>query len=448
MSNENKHHNINLWSLSDDYDLEHGHESTPLILETYDARGWINYGYDNLFPQFLDDLSMQATRHAAILKRKADIVYGRGINFNGLGLEGAAFIKNAMNKNETWDDIYRKIVKDYVKTGGFALYVIWNKEHTKINEFIYMPISRIRVASDQNGVINGYYVHPDWRQVQSGYNLLFKSFIDPIKYAPYSIYSKERHQIYYYKGDSLLNFYPQPDYAAALEWITIDTRIPSYHLNGIDNGFNPGMLINFPNGVPDEKTQEKIVGRFQDKYQKVKNNQRPLITFSDSKDTAPTIEAFNQNQDDKRYMELAVATRDAIYEGHGINDTALFGVKEPGQLGTQKDMALSLAIFQSMYVDGIQILFEKIINDFAKINGVNEWITIDKYYLNIPKEIEKDTVLSILPTELNNKQREILLQLIGGLTEEDAKNLVYAKDDSIEENKPIVDEKNNDIENE
>ena len=43
---------------------------------------WVNYGVDNLYPEFLKDLYNTSPTHNAIVKTKAQIVVGEGFKYN------------------------------------------------------------------------------------------------------------------------------------------------------------------------------------------------------------------------------------------------------------------------------------------------------------------------------------------------------------------------------
>ena len=51
------------------------------------GRGWVSFGDDNLYPQFLISLSNRSSLHASILKQKSMLIGGQG--FSKLGLSNS-----------------------------------------------------------------------------------------------------------------------------------------------------------------------------------------------------------------------------------------------------------------------------------------------------------------------------------------------------------------------
>ena len=48
------------------------------------ARGWVNYGDDNLFPQYLIDLYKSSATHNALCTSIAYMIYGDGVQADTL----------------------------------------------------------------------------------------------------------------------------------------------------------------------------------------------------------------------------------------------------------------------------------------------------------------------------------------------------------------------------
>ena len=93
--------------------------------ETPNQSGFVNYGDDNLFPQYLVDLFHSSATHNALSTTIAMMIFGDG--FDASSLEGhLAFDKWSLN------DELRKACLDFKIQGGFALEVNWSIDRTTI----------------------------------------------------------------------------------------------------------------------------------------------------------------------------------------------------------------------------------------------------------------------------------------------------------------------------
>ena len=57
--------------------VERSYEEKP------DRKGWVKYGDDNLFPQYLIDLANSSAVHGALVNSIALMIYGDGIELQG-----------------------------------------------------------------------------------------------------------------------------------------------------------------------------------------------------------------------------------------------------------------------------------------------------------------------------------------------------------------------------
>ena len=90
---------------------------------------WINYGDDNLYPQYLLDVfHNRSNKHKAIINKKVDMTVGNGIQ-EPTTQELKNFIENKWS-NKDIEEIAVRIDYDYEIMNGFALKVRWNIEES------------------------------------------------------------------------------------------------------------------------------------------------------------------------------------------------------------------------------------------------------------------------------------------------------------------------------
>jgi len=72
--------------------------NAPQYVEKASRAGYIFYGEDNLYPDYLISLMNRSAKHNAILKRKAMMIGGNGWNLEGLDGIANQFVANPYNE--------------------------------------------------------------------------------------------------------------------------------------------------------------------------------------------------------------------------------------------------------------------------------------------------------------------------------------------------------------
>ena len=129
--------------------------------EVTDSRsGWMDYGDDNLFPQYLIGLYNGSAVHSALVSSIAYMIFG-----NGIELEGEAQLQI-----EKWglNDEIRKACVDLKLQGGFYLEVAWSLDRSYIKSVRHIPFEEVRSGyMDVNGDVQTYYHCLDWEKYRS-----------------------------------------------------------------------------------------------------------------------------------------------------------------------------------------------------------------------------------------------------------------------------------------
>ncbi len=120
------------------------------------GKGFINYGEDNLFPQYLVELYRSSATHHALCNSIAMMIFGRGVEAVDL---------DAKLKIQEWDleDEMRKSCLDLKIQGGFALEVIYSIDRTTISKVRHLPFENIRSGEvNDREICDFYYYSKDW----------------------------------------------------------------------------------------------------------------------------------------------------------------------------------------------------------------------------------------------------------------------------------------------
>lgn len=303
--------------------------------------GYVSYGDDNLFPQYLIDLFKSSATHNALCTSIAYMIYGDGVQADTL---------DARLKIQEWglQDEIRKACLDLKIQGGFALEVVYSIDRTTIAKVRHCPFENVRSAEvNEDEDVDFYYYSKDWSDRRQEPEVI-KSF-DPEAAVEHPV------QILYVKPFSPGSYYyPKPDYIGSINYIELDKEIGVYHINNIKNGLAPSFTIHFKNGVPAQEERRKIRNDIERQLAGATNAGKFIITYSDSPDRKPDFEPFPLSDADKQYQFLSTEVSDKIMVGHRVVSSAMFGVKTAGQLGNTQELEIASTLFDRQVVKPYQ----------------------------------------------------------------------------------------------
>ena len=324
--------------------------------ETPSNEGYINYGDDNLFPQYLIDLYKSSATHNALCTSIAYMIFGDGVNVQST---------EARLKLAEWglEDEVRKACLDLKIQGGFALEVVYSIDRTTIASVRHCPFENIRSAeADEDENVHFYYYSKDWtdRQCEPA---LVRAF-DPEDSVEHPV------QILYVKPFSPGSYYyPKPDYIGSIDYIELDKEIGKYHINNIRNGLSPSFSIHFKNGVPSQEERFKIRNDIERQLSGATNAGKFIVTYSDSPDRKPDFEPFPLSDAHNQYQFLSTEVSDKIMVGHRVVSSAMFGVKTAGQLGNTQELEIASSLFDRQVVKPYQKVVERALESIFRAAG-------------------------------------------------------------------------------
>lgn len=343
---------------------------------------WIDYGNDNLYPQYLLDVfNNKSNKHKAIINRKVDMTTGNGV-VEPVTAELKKFLENRWGKHDI-ETVLKRINFDYEITGGFALFIRWNLDGTKIAAIDWLPYHKCRLSPCEKKIL----VSKDWKNWRRNENR-------PETYWRFDPKIAKDHptQVYYFIEETNgIDYYPLPYYSSTLTWIELDYEVGNFHLSSVRNGFMPGFILNFATGIPTEEEMGIAYKEFERKYTGSENANKFILTFSEGQDQKPEFIPINLNDSDERFLMLHKEMMEEIFIGHSVTDPQLFSVRVPGELGGKDQLLENLAIFQSVYIANKQKTIEKEFNKISSYAGVTEEIKLKKYSIDFG-EIEKNDV--------------------------------------------------------
>lgn len=342
--------------------------------EVTSNKGWVNYGDDNLYPQYLVDLYKQSATHNALCNSISMMIFGKG--FDAPDLDTKLKIQEL-----GLDMCMRKAILDLKIQGGFALEVIYSLDRETVSDINHMPFETIRSGEcDEYERIHEYYYCRDWSDSRAR----------KVKMCAFDPQKKVEHprQLLYVNPFSPGSFYyPKPDYIGSVNYIELDKEIGKYHINNIRNGLAPSFSIHFKNGIPSPEERMSIRNDLERQLSGATNAGKFIVTYSDDPDRKPDFEPFPLSDADKQYEFLSTEVTDKIMVGHRVVSPAMFGVKTAGQLGTTQELDIASQLFDRQVVqphrrvvlDAVQRLMmaadvdpSVVIGDFDSISVVEE----------------------------------------------------------------------------
>jgi len=332
--------------------------------ETPSPQGWVNYGDDNLFPQYLVDLYKSSAVHGALCNTISQMVFGNGVS--------ASDIETRLKLQEWgFDDELRKACLDLKIQGGFALEIGFSIDRTTIASIKHCPFENLRSAeANEQDEIDFYWFSRDWSDQRE----------EPVKVKGFDPEHKNEYpnQVLYVKPFAPGSFYyPKPDYIGAVNYIELDKEISKYHVNNIRNGLAPSFTIHFKNGVPAPEERRKIRNDIERQLSGTTNAGKFIVTYSDQPDRKPDFEPFPLSDADKQYEFLSTEATDKVMIGHRVVSPAMFGVKTAGQLGNQQELDIASDLFDEQVIQPFQRVIKDAVKRILVASGLNPSIVID-----------------------------------------------------------------------
>lgn len=287
--------------------------------------GWLTWGADNKYPNYLFNLYENSSQFSAIASTMKDYLLGDEIvNHTSLS--------TINRKGESFNDLLENIALDYIIYGGYAFQVIRNK-NGDIAELNYIDFRTARTNEDEDKV----YINTSWKRD------IVKRGTQTKVYERFSKGAKQPNSIYYYKGHNTREVYPVPMYCAAITSLEITTQISTYHLNNLLNNFTPNAIINFNNGDQlAEDVKQEIEDGVKDKFTGTSNAGRFLLSFNPDKEHETTIDRLTDDGLDNKYQNLSSATKGDIYSAFRINEVLVGLNKDTGFSKTEFSEAFTL----------------------------------------------------------------------------------------------------------
>lgn len=342
--------------------------TSPRITEN-SRLGWVEYGDDNNYFQYLIDRYNGSPTNNAVVSGVIDMIFGKGIDAtdSAKNPEGYLQLRKIIKDSEL-----KKVINDYYLLGNGAFQVIYNRDKSKIVEVYHMPVECLRAEKcNDEGEVEAYYYAYDWSEVRS------KKKADRIPAFGYGA-AEEKVEILYFRPYRSGSYYYSPvDYQGALPYAELEGEVANYHINNIKNGLAPSMIVNFNNGVPPEEERDIIESQIKQKWSGSSNAGKFILAFNDDANSAASIEPVQLSDAHNQYEFLSRECQQKVLVGHRITSPMLFGVKDQTGLGNNADeIKTAFQLFDNSVIKPKQ---EQVISALDQILAFNN-IALDLYF--------------------------------------------------------------------
>ena len=353
----------------------------PVFTEVRD-KDWIAYGKENDYPYYLLDLYNKSAKHNAIINGKLNYLIGDGWKIEkpeeGLDISKLQGWMGKCNPYETFDEVSRKFLLDYLNFGGLCFKVIWNKSGRGLPVVTHLDWSNVRTNADGDQ----FFYTKNWFKIRNGLKVKNREVEDEEDWEvldPYDPSRKKGTQLFYLKSyRPNLDVYPLPAFIGAVQYIDVDTEIANYHYNNLKNGFTSTYMLKFYNGIPEPEEQKKIENLIKEKLAGSSNAGKFILNFSDGKDRSAEVEVIPMSDSDEQFNILNETVQQEIFTGHQISSPMLFGIKTEGQLGGRAEMIEANELFQNTWCRPNQKFIEENINSFITEIGLAGKLKLSK----------------------------------------------------------------------
>ena len=374
--------------------------SAPNVVEN-PRRDWIAYGDDNEYFQYLIDRYNGSPTNNAAVNVISEMFYCRGLEGNDSESKPEYYTKM---KELFSKDCMKKVCYDYKMMGQAALQVIYSRDHSQIVKVSHMPVETLRAEKSKDGVIAGYYYSPDWSTVRDNDK--------PKRISAFGT-SKDGIEILYIRPYRAGFYYYSPvDYQGGLQYAELEEEIANYHLNNIQNGLQPSMLINFNNGTPDKEQRDAIERAIYEKFSGTSNAGKFILAFNDSKELAATIEPVTINDAHQQYEFLANESMTKVMVSHRIVSPMLVGIKDKTGLGNNaEELQTASLLMDNTVIRPMQVTILDALEEILEFNGIE----LDIYFKTLQpleftdltnavndSEVEKET--GVKPNEIQREE--------------------------------------------
>jgi len=389
-------------------------------VETVAKEGWVKWGIDNLYPQFLWSLYVNSPIHGGIINSKNTFISGAGLKYEGTE-NWDEINKNGRSKH-TLDELVEMYSLDQEVINGYYIKCVYDSLNQKW-QLEHLDFELMR--PNENGTI--YYYSENWATSRQNDKTKFKEYTSFFNRTSETkecvLFVKAKSRQFILETKKLTSgYYPIPLYSGGIDSILTDIEINFFRLSEVVNGYKGGTLISLNNGIPESEEQaEKIVYDLKLNATDKRKQGGVSVTFSDGKDREPSIVQLNGNDLDKRYESTEVGLSKKIFISHSVINPKMFGYIQDNSMFSQ-DLENDFKLFNRTYVKKRQKNIADSLNYvLSELNGMTGEISFNEYELFDKAEVIPTTPVALKLSAEDNETQILDLFVSCGRSKSDVK---------------------------
>lgn len=371
----------------------HRRENKPAVNTTgyNSSQQWLNYGTNNLYPQVLLERFYGSPHHAAIINTKRNYTVGDGLVYDQKDEPLHAFLTNAFVDGAR--ETMRRTAYDLALFGGFAWAIGWSMDGTQVVSIQHLPFEKVRIASPTHEVwvrlgctpVDGFYLSRNWASPGGedatpfhlpGFSPLPAPEGTKAHEAP-NRQANTRYVLYHATHAPGVDYYPAPDYAAALDYIRLEESLAIFHLSNVRNGMVPTGILVLPGPQPEAEAQDEIAAAIRKNLQGEWNGGELLITWQANlpdgggslKGVSPEFIPISTSNNADIYNALLAMCQQQIISAHQLPSPVLAGLPGAGSLGgNANEISVAAELFRNTVIVDYQ---QAILGELQRLLAVN-----------------------------------------------------------------------------
>jgi hypothetical protein len=333
--------------------------TSPVIMEERN-KGYIKYGEDNNYFQYLIDRYTGSTTNNAIINGIIKQIYGKGLDATDSARKPMQYAQliSLLSKKDL-----KKIISDRKIMGMGAIQVTYT--NNKVSKITHFPMQTLRAgATNEKGEVVDWLYNADWANARpSEKHTVIPAFGN----------STKGNEIYilrdYVAG---YHYYSPVDYVGALPYALLEEEIADYLINDTLNGFSGTKVVNFNNGVPDGQKQREMKNSMMRKLTGSKG-EKVIVSFNNNQESKTTVDDIPLNDAPAHYQYLSDECQNKLRIAHRVTSGKLIGMESGANgLGNNADeIKTAQTLFSNITIKGYQEEIVDALDEILAINGVS-----------------------------------------------------------------------------
>ena len=341
---------------------------------------YVKWGENNLYASTVLKLFSEVPLHRSISLSKVNYLLGDGAVIKATG-EAADFDINLV---DSFEEVIRKCIMDYVLFNSFALEVQYSVLTHKPIYFNHIPFAHVRMNKPKTK----YWVCDDWYNKRN-----------VLSYDRWTKGTSETSKLYVFQNytPSVSNVYSDVPYKACITEMISEMLIQDLNKGSLEDGFSPSLVLSFFKGVPAPEQAEQFERKLAADFSGP-NGKKFLINYNDAgSEKGLQVDTLNATDNVAKIESIKKLNTEAILTAHQATSPLLFGISTEGNSigGNGNEIEQAFQVFKSVFCKDNRNILEKSFNKIFTDAGFPEIELKDKTNL-LNSELPAATLEKVL----------------------------------------------------